>query len=100
MPLDLATVTKEQFDAHLGTTFLMRVSPEQTLALELFATEPLSTPTGAVRRSFLLRFRAQERSARPQQIYPLEHAALGTMEVFLVPAGPDAVGMIYDAVFS
>ena len=36
----------------------------------------------------------------PQLIYSLEHATLGTLEVFLVPVGPDAVGMRYDAVFS
>ena len=47
-----------------------------------------------------MRFRATEQSHAPQQIYRHEHAEMGEMDVFLVPAGLDAVGMRYDAVFS
>jgi hypothetical protein len=100
MTLDLASATKEMFDAHKGTTFLMRVTANETLALELLATEPLSTPAGATRTSFLVRFRAAERRVLPQRTYELEHPVMGAMAIFLVPSGPDAVGMRYDAVFS
>jgi hypothetical protein len=100
MIVDLASVTREMFDAQKGTTFSMRVTPDETLALELLVTEPLSTPAGARRSSFLVRFRAAERRVLPQRMYELVHPVMGTMEIFLVPAGPDTVGMRYDAVFS
>ena len=100
MPLDLATVTKEdKFDAHLGTRFVMRASAEHAIEVELLETSPLPSAPNAKRASFLLRFRASEPRALPQRIYALEHAALGTFELFLVPCGPDTVGMRYDAVF-
>jgi len=100
MPLDLATVTQEMFDAHRGETFVMRASADAAVDVELLETEPLSTPAGAVRTSFLVRFRAADKRVLPQRIYALEHPVMGTMEIFLVPVGADAVGMRYDAVFS
>ena len=36
----------------------------------------------------------------PQQIVPLEHAALGKLEIFLVPVGLDPEGYRYEAVFN
>jgi len=36
----------------------------------------------------------------PQGIYRLQHEKLGTMEMFLVPLGPDGRGMQYEAVFN
>ena len=40
------------------------------------------------------------RTAGPQRIYRLRHDRLGAFEVFLVPIGPDAVGMRFEAVFA
>lgn len=99
MAIDLASVTKEDFDVHHGTTFVMWVSDERAIELQLVETEPLSTRAGAPRRSFRLRFRSAERHAVPQRIYPLDHPVMGRMDVFLVPVGPDAIGMQYDAIF-
>ncbi|MHC5109346.1 MAG: DUF6916 family protein [Planctomycetota bacterium] len=36
----------------------------------------------------------------PQQIYRIEHEILGQMDSFIVPLGPDAKGMRYEAVFN
>jgi hypothetical protein len=36
----------------------------------------------------------------PQAIYAMRHPTLGALDVFLVPIGPDAVGMRYQAVFN
>ena len=98
--MDLATITRADFDAHKGSTFTMRVSADATVSLELIAIEPLSTRPGAPREAFLVRFRSAEKTGVPQATYALEHPTLGTLEMFLVPAGTDAVGMRYDAVFS
>ncbi len=35
-----------------------------------------------------------------QQTYPVSHGRFGTMDVFLVPIGPDEQGMRYEAIFS
>lgn len=100
MTVDLASVTKETFDPHTGSRFTMHVGAEQSLQVELLETEAIRSPPNAKRPSFVLRFRSKERSHVPQQIYTLDHDQLGTLEIFLVPLGPDAVGMIYEAIFS
>ena len=100
MTVDLATLTKDSFDAHRGERFVMRVDEARAIELELLSTESLPTAANAKRGAFLVRFRTTERDHVPQRIYALEHATLGTLELFLVPVGPDAVGMRYDAVFS
>jgi hypothetical protein len=48
---------------------------------------------------FSIVFRGPADPVFPQRIYRVEHAALDAMDVFLVPIGPDAVGMRYEAVF-
>lgn len=103
MPVDLATVTRDTFEPHRGTRFALHTGddagPETVLEIELLDIQGLPTAPGR-RAAFLLRFRAGSPAALPQRIYRLEHPVLGALELFLVPAGPDAVGMRYDAVFS
>jgi hypothetical protein len=36
----------------------------------------------------------------PQRIHPVEHDRLGRFELFLVPVGPDHIGMRYEAIFT
>jgi hypothetical protein len=48
---------------------------------------------------FSIVFRGPPEPVFPQRIYRVEHAALDAMDVFLVPIGPDEVGMRYEAVF-
>ena len=100
MALDLALATRADFEAQRGTRFRLRLDAARCLELELIATEPLPTPPRAARDSFLVSFRAAGRPHLPQQTYRLELEVLGELDVFLVPAGPDARGMRYDAVFS
>ena len=35
-----------------------------------------------------------------QDVTPLEHATLSTLEIFLVPIGPDSKGQRYQAIFN
>ena len=53
----------------------------------------------ALRTPFSLLFRGPPAPILPQRIYALEHAVLGTFEIFLVPLEPDAEGARYEAVF-
>jgi hypothetical protein len=54
----------------------------------------------AQRDPFSVLFVISEEHSLPQQIYTLSHDRLGTMELFLVPLGPKAKGMCYEAVFT
>jgi hypothetical protein len=93
----IATVTP-----HVGDAFLLRASPEIALPLTLTsATGAGPVPDDAARRvPFALLFHGPQTPILPQRIYRLEHDALGTFDLFLVPLGPDARGMRYEAVFA
>jgi hypothetical protein len=55
---------------------------------------------GRQSRQFSLVWRAAMEPVLPQMIYTVTHPSLGAMDLFLVPIGPDAQGMRYEAVFT
>ena len=57
-------------------------------------------PSGTARKQFSLIFRTSPEPVVGQQIMGVEHPDLGRLEIFLVPIGPDHVGMRYQAVFA
>jgi hypothetical protein len=77
-------------------------TPEVAVGLVLSEVTDLARPESpsAGRKPFSLIFRGPFRPQLVQRIWPLEHAALGRLEIFLVPIGPDAQGMRYEAVFN
>ncbi len=54
----------------------------------------------ANRRAFSLVFRIAGNTYLPQQIYKVSHKTLGELDIFLVPLGPDKIGMKYEAMFT
>jgi hypothetical protein len=86
----------EAFATCVGDRFQLD-GDDQKFLVELIEAEPLGDNRG---RPFALLFRVEEGPTLPQKIYPLEHDRLGRLELFLVPVGPDEVGMRYEAVFS
>ncbi|HEX9668254.1 MAG TPA: hypothetical protein VGC93_02110 [Thermoanaerobaculia bacterium] len=95
----LDTLTHESFAPHVGSPFEARL-PERTLRFELLEVVPSKDEAPGRRRPFSLVFRGPCELYVPQQIVPLEHAALGKLEIFLVPIGLDAEGYRYEAVFN
>jgi hypothetical protein len=96
-------LAKEDFDPYVGDEFGLELGGGNTLSLELISCEARSSRTfeGAARSPFSLVFRSPgERRHAEQQIFRLRHAELGTLEIFLVPIGPDESGMRYEAVFT
>jgi hypothetical protein len=92
-----------EFQARLGQRFRMALGAGHALDLELIDVRDLGrrrNPDGSELSCFALVFRAPTRGAAPQAIYRVEHEALGALEIFLVPIGPDAEGMRYEAVFN
>jgi len=99
-PLD--ALQEADFAPHLGTPF--RLHPPEGEPLELVLTEVrahphLPGPAGR-RHGFSLTFRSALPRPLPQAIYRLDHDHLGSLELFLVPIGPRAGGMGYEAVFN
>jgi hypothetical protein len=105
-------LTAADFMPYLRRTFFVRLPDAESYALELVDVRELGAADQApgvgsgARRPFSLLFRNPRRDAYlPQHTYRLEFEALqggpfSTLEVFLVPLGPDQVGMRYEAIFS
>jgi hypothetical protein len=109
----LDKLTSADFAPHLHATFHLSLGPwgqphhpaahGAALALELIEVADLGADSAAdpaLRRPFSLIFRHPGSSYLPQRIYTIEHAALGRLDLFLVPIGPDQVGMCYQAIFT
>jgi hypothetical protein len=91
------------FQERLNQSFRAHLGADNWLDLELVEVRELGrrrNTDGSDLSCFALTFRAPTRSAAPQATYRVEHDTLGTLEIFLVPIGPDAVGMRYEAIFN
>ena len=113
---DLASLTSADFTPHVGGSFALRgdvhggqaaggTSPDPTasvaVALELVEVVAAgSQAPGRPRRAFSVVFRGPRRPFLRQGIYRLEHALMGTLDIFLVPITPDPQGPLYEAVFN
>ncbi len=101
----LDEVTVSVFQACLGNAFRIYEGSGGTVDTTLItATSHGSRHAGdgssAQRDAFSIVFRGPATPVLPQRIYTLEHAKLGRFDVFLVPIGPDAEGMCYEAIFN
>ena len=95
----LDKLTLEAFQPIAGSVFDVSLGGGSVIPLQL--TEVLGNGLhGKTREQFSLRFRGPASPALVQHIYHLEHPSLGALEIFLVPIGKDAGGMIYEAVFT
>ena len=101
MTMDLADLTFELAEPHAGEAFtLVRGDERDELELaEVAALTGEHLPEG-FRRPFSMVFRGGLDLELAQGIHALEHPALGTLELFLVPIGPDEHGTRFEAVFA
>ena len=91
----------EDFADKLGQDFALREADVPDMALRLSEAVLLKVPgLPGVRPPFTLVFVADDARVLPQKIYRLEHAALGALDIFLVPVGKDNSGVSYEAVFN
>ena len=98
----LESLTISDFAPWIGDRFRVG-SPEEGLAFDVQLAD--ATPVGEVpergrRVPFSLVFRARPDVVLPQRIYRVDHPALGSLDIFLVPIGPDSTGMRYEAIFT
>ncbi len=92
----------EDFADRLDDVFV--VSEQNTPAIPLILTEakpmPRSSALQGIRPPFSLLFAARDPRVLEQKIYRLQHDDLGALQIFLVPIGKDADGVLYQAVFN
>ena len=99
----LEQLTLENFEPYLNQKFLIQVEESGEIIAELIEAVGLGSgnnqPSEA-RSPFSIVFRAPEETNLPQRIYEIRHDDMGVLQLFLVPIGPDKLGMCYQAVFT
>lgn len=96
----LDRLTIDDFSGRMGERFTATAGGTRTLNLTLTSADALQGPPGAARMPFSLEFRDDAQDHVPQQIVAMEHPELGAFDLFLVPLGPEAGGMRYEAIFT
>lgn len=92
------------FNLHLNETFRVHldgvaVEPIELELVLVAEASPRSRPEA--RPPFSIQFLGPRSSQYlVQHIYPLEHAILGRLDLFLVPLGPESGRMRYEAIFA
>ena len=72
-----------------------------SVALHLVQAQAIGgRAAGMERDPFRLEFLGPADPVLPQRTHRLEHDALGTFDIFLVPIGRDARGTSYEAIFA
>ena len=99
--MSLATLTRDDFVAHLGTIFTLQGAEGTTMPLTLVEAEPArGGATVAGRAPFALLFRSDVQHAVPQGLYRLDHPDMGTLEIGFGPVARTAGGVEYEAIFN
>ena len=100
-PTALDLLTLDHFGGCVNDSFSAQLDG---MELEFVLVEARPLPThGAVqaaRAPFSLLFRNTAPVLFPQQIYPMRHARLGEVGIFLVPVAQERAGFLYQAVFN
>lgn len=102
----LDTITLDTFADRIGDTFHLSATADRTLQLELVEARSLASDgtraegSRRAREPFSIVFKGPATPIIPQRIYALTHDGLGSLELFLVPVGPDQGGMLYQAIFT
>lgn len=92
----------ELFTENLGE--VLEIGFDDRAPFELEIAEATGMPGDSdAREPFSVLFRSRDELVLPQRVYRLEHEKIGSLELFLVPLGPDREvegAMLYEAAFS
>ncbi len=97
----LNRLTHEDFAPYLYQIFHIHVESLEPIEAELIEVSALGAPAFDQRPPFSIILRTRQKDQYLiQAIYQVKHAEMGTLDLFLVPLGPDKEGMRYEAVFT
>ena len=99
----LDKLQSSNFLPYLNQKFRVYLESDEALEAELIDVSELgseATHEEGRRRPFSVVFRVVSDLVLSQKIYTIEHDELGTLDLFLVPIGPDKEGIRYEAVFN
>jgi len=97
----LDRLTSRDFAAHVGEPFAVTAPDGERLEFVVVEVgERGSAPPGTERTPFFVHWRGPGHRLLPQGTYPVEHAGLGRLDLFIVPIAKEKDGYRYEAVFS
>lgn len=89
---------RDEFIEQLNTTFEINFTPDIVKDAELIQVSELQEM--GPYESFTITLLVPEDCPIYQQIYGIDHAKMGHLELFLVPSGKDEKGTTYVSVFN
>ena len=92
-------LTRAAFAPHQNTVFTVQLGEDEHVDMELVEVSE-RTPEGFDGEQFSLVFQGPHEPVLGQRIYPMKHAELGQLELFLVPIGEPPSGRLYEAFFN
>lgn len=98
----LESFTAEMFAGRIGQQFRLRASADTVMQVELIEAKVLGSAAAdpSLRKPFSILFRGPMTPVWPQRIYRVEHDAMESFDLFVVPVGPKNGGMEYEAIFT
>ena len=97
----MANLTEQEFSRHLNSNFQLKLE-DRTLELKLVDVKtymPGNNEHSGMER-FSVFFDGPPDLCLPQQLYHLEHADMGGLDIFVVPIAGNEKGFSYEAVFN
>ena len=93
--------TYEDFEPHVGTDFTVLHAGDTPIVLTLLEADPSKKYGGEETRApFGLLFQSIYQEVIPQQLFTLQHEAMGKLGIFLVPTARNDTGVQYYATFN
>jgi hypothetical protein len=87
------------FSPHVNERFILRLDG-RAIDLTLASADALGGAPAGGRTPFSLVFQADAAVHLAQGTYRFEHPALGPLDIFIVPIGPNERGMQFEAIFT
>lgn len=100
------SLTKELFAAHLNTKFRVKMGASEIVEIELIKVSEINLASRTVsletsrQDCFAVLFRGPRETSLRQNTYQMEHGQIGQFDLFIVPAGTDEGGQLYQATFN
>ena len=95
----LEETTHKSFESLIGETLHLKTGSTSFQA-DIESVSLLEKNPDQERQSFSVILQAHDANNHGQQVYQLSHAALGKLDLFLVPIGPGEKGMRYEIIFN